>query len=177
LLTMPSRPMAPSGQDASSSSARRRVGCRPRRRSRGVGIREARRAMPWLYKPPAHGPASSFFGFVAQCVRPERSSNGLLRGGNAAVLLPPPALGERRHRSLARCLVAVGRALDVAIMPARPHPGRSAGSAGDRKMRPTTIAFSSKWRRFNAEMLARVGRRPSTQNQQARCVGHRGRAE
>ena len=29
--------VAPSGQDASSSSARRRVGCRPRRRSRGVG--------------------------------------------------------------------------------------------------------------------------------------------
>jgi hypothetical protein len=37
-----------------------------------------------LDRTPAHGLASSFFGFAARCVRPERRSNGLLRGGNAA---------------------------------------------------------------------------------------------
>jgi hypothetical protein len=57
--------------------------------------------MPWLYKTPAYGPASSFFGFAARCVGPERRSNGLLRGRNAGGLLPSPALGERRHRGFA----------------------------------------------------------------------------
>jgi hypothetical protein len=37
-----------------------------------------------LYRTPAHGLASSFFGFAARCVRPERRSNGILGGGNAA---------------------------------------------------------------------------------------------
>ena len=38
-------------------------------------------------------------------------------------LLPPPALGERRHRGLARQLVAVHRAADVAVVAACSHPG------------------------------------------------------
>src|SRR5262245_25358474 len=115
--------VAPSGQDASSSSARRRVGCRPWRRSRGVGIRQARRAMPWLYKTPAHGPASSFFGLAAQS-----------RGGSAAGLLPPPARGERGHRSLARWLVAVRRrAVFVVAVGQRPHPGAALQSNGHEK--------------------------------------------
>jgi hypothetical protein len=67
--------------------------------------------MPWLYKTPAHGPASSFFGFAARCVGPERSSNGLLRGCNAGGLLPSPVIGERCHRSLACGLVAEGFAI------------------------------------------------------------------
>src|SRR5262249_55767605 len=40
----------------------------------------------------------------------------------AVGLFPSPALSECCHRSLARRLIAVGRALDVAVMAARPHP-------------------------------------------------------
>src|SRR5262245_15076966 len=38
---------------------------------------------------------------------------------------PPPRLSERRHRGLARRLIAVCRALDVPAVAARPHPGRA----------------------------------------------------
>src|SRR5262245_15035088 len=34
-----------------------------------------------------------------------------------------PALRDRGHRSLPRCLIAVRSALDVAVVTARPHPG------------------------------------------------------
>jgi hypothetical protein len=85
--------VAPSGQDGSSSSARRRVGCRARRRSRGVGIREARWAMP-LYKTRAHAPASSFLDSPPA----RKHSNGLLRGGNAA--------GSMRRQLLANAAIA-----------------------------------------------------------------------
>ena len=37
-------------------------------------------------------------------------------------LTSPSALGERRHRSLARRLIAVRRTFDVPAVPARPHP-------------------------------------------------------
>ena len=65
-------------------------------------------------------------------------------------LLPPPTLGERRHRSLAR-------------LSDRPHPGAALQSNGHQKDVADNDAFSSKWRRFNAEMLARVGRAPVIQ--------------
>jgi hypothetical protein len=37
-------------------------------------------------------------------------------------LLPPPAFHERRHRGLARRLIAMRGAADVAVVAARPHP-------------------------------------------------------
>jgi hypothetical protein len=42
---------------------------------------------------------------------------------SSSLSLSPPTLNERRHRCLAGRLVAVRRALDVAVVPARPHPG------------------------------------------------------
>jgi hypothetical protein len=38
-------------------------------------------------------------------------------------LLASPAFRERVHRSLVRCLIAVRRALDLAIVAGHPHPG------------------------------------------------------
>jgi hypothetical protein len=38
---------------------------------------------------------------------------------------PPPALGERRHRGLARRLIAVRRRAAFVIQQQRPHPGRT----------------------------------------------------
>jgi hypothetical protein len=77
-------------------------------------------------------------------------------------LLPPPTLGERRHRSLARQLVAMRRTAPLAFSD-RPHPGAALQSNGHQKDVADNDAFSSKWRRFNAEMLARVGRAPVIQ--------------
>src|SRR5262245_65574474 len=56
---------------------------------------------------------------------------GLFSSGNAppaaapraCLPLPAPALCERRHRLLARGRIAVRRALDLAVVAARPHPG------------------------------------------------------
>src|SRR5262245_61181774 len=88
--------------------------------------------MPWLYKTPAHGPASSFFGLAAQS-----------RGGSAAGLLLTPALGERCHRSPACLSIAVRSALDVPAVPARPHPGAALRRDRHLENPPTTTPFSN----------------------------------
>src|SRR5262249_52529130 len=53
-------------------------------------------------------------------------------------LLPPPALGERRHGGLARRLVAVRRrAILMMSKGERPHPRHPTGTAAAFMMRPT----------------------------------------
>src|SRR5262245_44111133 len=47
----------------------------------------------------------------------------MLIGSGPCCLASAPALGERRHRSLARRLIAVRGALDVPTVATRPHPG------------------------------------------------------
>ena len=73
-----------------------------------------------LYRTPAHGPASSFFGFAARCVRPERRSNGLLRGGRLPSL-PSPQIAAPRARGVPAFLRAdVLRAIRAGGRPVGP---------------------------------------------------------
>jgi hypothetical protein len=84
------------------------------------------------------------------------------RASERESLASAPAFRERRHRGLSRRLVTVCGSLDPGgRVTTRPHPGATLRrDCIEEEDAADDDAFSSKWRRFNAEMLARVGRRP-----------------
>jgi 3-phosphoglycerate kinase len=78
---------------------------------------------------------------------------GLLRAGRT--YWPPPALGERRHRSLARWLITVRRPAYVTVVAAGPQ-GRLYGAIGTKADNEMILDIGSRSIEHVCSVLARV---------------------
>jgi hypothetical protein len=81
----------------------------------------------------------------ARCRCALATSGAIFAGGFSwCHLTSAPTPRKRCHRLLARGRIAVRRPLDLAVVPARPHPGTPLRPDPSRKkMRPTILPFST----------------------------------